>query len=187
MPGIGRPQVGQKVRLKLESFGFEDKDNIYFTFSRLFSKNRQPGKLHCNFFTTKASTLISVEGCKAFSRSLNDKIPFKHLIICFRHYDILAKARNKKTMAITFSRQNDVGSCACAHALLRIGKVSFLQSSSSENLRLSNLVTSRPRRFRDVRDVSCQACRGNFALGFEPPLVTWIAQIGLGTRLKALY
>ena len=187
MPDKCLAQVGQTVRLKLESFGFEDKDNIYFTFSRLFSKNRQPGKLHCNFFTTKAITLISVEGCKAFSRSLNDKIPFKHLIICFRHYDILAKTRNKKTMAITFSRQNDVGSCACAHALLRIGKVSFLQSFSSENLKLSNLVTSRPRRFRDVRDVFCQACRRNFALGFKPPLVTWIAQTGLGTRLKALY
>ena len=114
-------------------------------------------------------------------------IPLKHLIICFRPYDIPAKTCSKKTVAITFSRQNDVGSCACAHALVRIGKVSFLQSSSSENRKLSKLVTSRPRRFRDVRDVSCQACRGNFALGFEPPLVTWIAQTGLGTRLKALY
>ena len=67
---------------------------------------------------------------------------------------------------------------------LELGKS---RSCSHPRLRLSNLVTSRPRRFRDVRDVSCQACRRNFALGFEPPLVTWIAQIGLGTRLKALY
>ena len=171
MPGIGRP----KGTCKSRELWIRRRGQHLFYVARLFSKNRQLGKLHCNFFTTKVSTLNSVEGCKALSRSLNDKIRFKHLIICFCHYDILAKTRSKKTMAITFSPQNDVGSCSCAHALLRIGKVLFLQSSSSENLKLSNLVTNRPRRFRDVRDVSCQACRGNFALGFKPPLVTWIA------------
>ena len=31
---------------------------------------------------------------------------------CFRHYDILAKTRGRMTMAITFSRQNGVGSRA---------------------------------------------------------------------------
>ena len=30
----------------------------------------------------------------------------------FRHYDILAKTGSRMTMAITFSRQNDVGSHA---------------------------------------------------------------------------
>ena len=29
---------------------------------------------------------------------------------CSRHYDILAKTRNRMTTAITFSRQNDAGS-----------------------------------------------------------------------------
>ena len=33
-----------------------------FKFSRLFSKNRHPGKLHRTFFTTKVRKLISVEG-----------------------------------------------------------------------------------------------------------------------------
>ena len=36
-----------------------------FKFSRLFSKNRHLGKLHCTFFTTKVNTLISDEGGKA--------------------------------------------------------------------------------------------------------------------------
>ena len=52
-----------------------------FFFSRLFSKNWHPGRLI--FFTTKVSTLISVEGGKVLSRSLNDKIsnifsPLRH-------------------------------------------------------------------------------------------------------------
>ena len=45
-----------------------------FKFSRLFSKNRHPGNHHCTFFTTKVSSVISVERGKALSRSLNDKI-----------------------------------------------------------------------------------------------------------------
>ena len=32
---------------------------------------------------------------------------------CFRQHDILAKTRGGMTMAITFSRPNDVGSRAC--------------------------------------------------------------------------
>ena len=39
-----------------------------FKFSRLFSKNRHPGKFHCTFFTTTARKLISVEGGEALSR-----------------------------------------------------------------------------------------------------------------------
>ena len=46
-----------------------------FKFPRLFSKNRNAEKHHCPFFTTKVSSLISVEGGKTLSRSLNDKIP----------------------------------------------------------------------------------------------------------------
>ena len=64
-----------------------------FKFSRLFSKNRHPGKLHRTFFTTKVRKLISVEGGEALSRSL---------------INIRAKTRSK--MAFTLSRQNDVGS-----------------------------------------------------------------------------
>ena len=46
-----------------------------FTFSRIFSKNRQPRK-HCTqfFFTTKVSTLISVKALNPSHRLLNDKI-----------------------------------------------------------------------------------------------------------------
>ena len=65
-----------------------------FTFSRLFSKNRHPGKLHRAFFTTKVRKLFSVEGGEALSRSLTNGIG--------------AKTRSK--MAFTLSGQNDVGS-----------------------------------------------------------------------------
>ena len=43
----------------MESFRFEDdtKTAFNFKFSRLFSKNRHPGKPQCTFFTTKVSTL----------------------------------------------------------------------------------------------------------------------------------
>ena len=55
-------------------------------FSRLFSENRHHEKLPGAFFTTKVSTLISVEGDKTLSRSLNDKIPYISVITCYRHY-----------------------------------------------------------------------------------------------------
>ena len=46
----------------------------FLSFS-VFSRNRHPEKLHCTFFvTTKVSTLISIEGGKTLSRSLNNKI-----------------------------------------------------------------------------------------------------------------
>ena len=46
-----------------------------FKFSRLFFKIYTPESFFVLFFTTKVSTLISVEGGEALSRSQNDKIP----------------------------------------------------------------------------------------------------------------
>ena len=48
-----------------------------FKFSRLFSKNslKTPENFIVLSSTTEVSTLISVEGVKAHSRSLNDEIP----------------------------------------------------------------------------------------------------------------
>ena len=69
------------------------------------------------FLTSNVSTLISVEGGKVLSRSLNDKIPkiwclgsafIYKSITCFRHNEILAKTRSRLATATTFSRQNDV-------------------------------------------------------------------------------
>ena len=54
-----------------------------FKFSRLFSKNRNPGKVRCTFFTTRVRSLISIEEGKAFSRLPNDNIPNIILITCF--------------------------------------------------------------------------------------------------------
>ena len=79
-----------------------------FKFSYLFSKIDTPESFIVLFFATKGSWLISVEGGEALSRSLNDKIPN------IRHYEILPKTRSRITMATTFSRQNHVGSRACA-------------------------------------------------------------------------
>ena len=62
----------------LESFRFENEGDCKtfgFKFSHLFCKNRYPEKLHCTFFTTKVSMLISVKGTKALYRLVNDKIP----------------------------------------------------------------------------------------------------------------
>ena len=71
-------------------------------------KNRQPESIVL-FFPTKASTLISVEGGKALFRSLNEKIP--NICNLSSLYDIIAKTSSRMTIAaITFSRQNDVGS-----------------------------------------------------------------------------
>ena len=39
-------------------------------------------------------------------------IKFLTFETCFRYYDILSKTRGRMTKAITFSRQNDVGSRA---------------------------------------------------------------------------
>ena len=92
---------------------------------------------------------------------------------------ISLESASERLSAITISRQQVLPSKrdACAN----------VTTCCSINLKLSTFVSSRPRRFRDVRDVTGQACRGNFALCFKLPLVTWIAQTGLGTRLKALY
>ena len=76
-------------------------------------------------FITEVSTLISFEGDEALSRSLNDKFTN----VCFRHHYIFAKTCCRMTMAITFSRQNDVGSRA--FALFSIEKISFSFWSSS--------------------------------------------------------
>ena len=147
MPGIGRPIGTSKIReLRIRRPSRLQGRHLILRFLPYSRKIDNSGSFIVIFFTTKASTLISVEGCKALSPSLNDKIPFKYLITFFRHYDVLVKTRSKKTMAIMFSHQNDVGSCA--GALLRMAKILFLQSASSENLKLSNLVSSRPRRFR---------------------------------------
>ena len=69
-----------------------------FKFSRLSSKNRHPGKLHCTFFTTKVRKLISVKGGEA------------PLSIAHKWHYIRAKTPSK--MSFTLTRQNDVGSRA---------------------------------------------------------------------------
>ena len=56
-------------------------------FFRVLSKNIQPGKLHCTIFTWKISAVIFIGEDLAL--------------------------RSRMTTAITFSRQNDVGSRAC--------------------------------------------------------------------------
>ena len=71
-----QPQICVKVILQniLESFRLKDEDD--YKFSRLLCKNRYPRQTVSLyfFFTTKVSTLISVEGGKTFPQSLNDKI-----------------------------------------------------------------------------------------------------------------
>ena len=61
-----------------------------FKFSRLFSKNKHPGKHPCTYFLAKkVSSLISVERRKALSRSLNDKnirfLTFDNLFLSLLH------------------------------------------------------------------------------------------------------
>ena len=73
-------------------------------FSRVFSKNRHPRKLHCTFLT------FFSQGSFYWSRlnPLPDRKMIKHLhLITFsRHYDFLAKTPSWMTTAITFSRRN---------------------------------------------------------------------------------
>ena len=57
----------------IESFRFEYDDDICFLAYPL--KIDTPESFIVLFFTTKVSTIISVEGGEALSRSLNDRIP----------------------------------------------------------------------------------------------------------------
>ena len=59
---------------------------------------------------------------------------------CFRHFDILAKTRGRVTTATTFSRQKV--KLAHARTLLSIEKISYSQSYSSQNLKVSYVQSS---------------------------------------------
>ena len=72
-----------------------------FKFSRLFSKNRHPGKLHSAFFfTTKVSTLISVEGGEALSRSLINGIIFALKLVVKWHSHCPVKMTSVRARAL---------------------------------------------------------------------------------------
>ena len=63
----------------IESFGFKnegvyDDKNLIFSFFAYSLKIDTPESFIVLFFTAKVSSLISVEGGEALSRSLNDKI-----------------------------------------------------------------------------------------------------------------
>ena len=88
-----------------------------FKFSRLFSKNRYPGKLHRTFFNTKARKLISVEEGEALSRSLINGIIFALKLVGKWHSHCLVKMASVR-----------------ARPVVSIGKI----SSSSQNLKLSD-------------------------------------------------
>ena len=88
-----------------------------FKFSRLFSKNRHPGKLHRAFFTTKVRKFISVEGGEALSRSLINGIIFALKLVVKWHSHCPVKMMSVR-----------------ARALVSIGKI----SSSSLNFKLSD-------------------------------------------------
>ena len=84
-------------------------------------KIRHPGKLHCTFFSyIKASMHISIEGGKAISQLLNNKIP--NFITCFSYYDILAKTHGRMEMARSHF-PTKIRCWSCAHALLGIEKI----------------------------------------------------------------
>ena len=107
--GIGRPIGTSKIRqLWIRRRG----QHLILRFLAYSLKVDTPESC-CNFFSQlKASTLISVEGCKAslwapgkaLSWSLNDKIPFKRLITCFRHYFALGKFRSLRIKSILVPR-----------------------------------------------------------------------------------
>ena len=75
-------------------------------FFGVLSKHIQPGRLHCTIFTWKISAVIFIGEGFALSRLQNDY----NLITYSIHYYILANTRSRMTTAITFSRQNDIGS-----------------------------------------------------------------------------
>lgn len=79
-----------------------------------FSENSNPEKFYCTFLLEKLERLFLL---KEFEPS-PDRIA-SH----FRLNDILVKTRSRMTTAVTFSRQNDVGSRL---ALLAIDKTSSL-------------------------------------------------------------
>ena len=98
---------------------FEDKHDyeIWLTvFSRnVKKKTKHPGMPHCPFFSPEKLALLPLlEDVKPPPNHKMIKL-FKHLITCFRHYDILAKTcktSSRMTTAIAFCRQNDAGSRA---------------------------------------------------------------------------
>ena len=92
---------------------FEDKHD-YEIWLTVFSRNvKHPGMLHCTFFSPEKLALLPL--LEDITPPPNHKMIklFKHLITCFRHYDILAKTcktSSRMTTAIAFCRQNDAGS-----------------------------------------------------------------------------
>ena len=58
----------------LESFRFEDEDDIQFYVLRLFSKNRHPGKLNCTFFRLQCPpSYFAICSCKKVIGDIRNK------------------------------------------------------------------------------------------------------------------
>ena len=157
--GIGRPIGTSKIRqLWIRRRG----QHLILRFLAYSLKVDTPESC-CNFFSQlKASTLISVEGCKAslwapgkaLTWSLNDKIPFKRLITCFRHYFALGKFRSLRIKSILVPRAS-WSSCSGPQEAL----------GTRMNLKLSKLISSRPQRFRMWRHLS--SLTGKFRALFQ--------------------
>ena len=61
----------QNLNLQFTTFRFQDKvttrrTRITLRFSRVFLKNRQPEKLHCNFSSKKLTQLFLLKGVKPY-------------------------------------------------------------------------------------------------------------------------
>ena len=110
---------GVALRLTPETCRFkgEDdfKDEIWLKVFSLILKKHTPRKATLYFFTPeKLAQLFLLK--EVYLPPDRKMIKLLHLTTCFRHYDILAKSREKRVInwrgISRFSRQNDAGACA---------------------------------------------------------------------------